>query len=96
MLVVVRHRVGHRERVGRLGVGYARLGLAARTVLVVRMLLHVKRSQALRLVDERTFIVFSQQFPFSAFINIYLKISFTISVFFFYKSDALIKNEIEK
>ena len=61
------HRVGvHWERVGRRGLGHARLGLTARSVFVVRVLLHVQSSEPLGLVDKRPLVVLVEQFPFGA------------------------------
>ena len=57
-------RIGQRVRIA---IFAESLGLAARTVLVVRMLLHVLGSKTFGLVNERALLILSQQFPFRTF-----------------------------
>lgn len=44
---------------------YERLCLAARPILVIRMLLHMNSAQPFRLIDKRTLFSFTKKFPFS-------------------------------
>uniref|UniRef100_A0A182J686 Uncharacterized protein n=1 Tax=Anopheles atroparvus TaxID=41427 RepID=A0A182J686_ANOAO len=63
-LAALLHRTERPETPG--GAGQRVLGLPARPILVVRMFLHVRRPQPLRLVDERALLGLGQQLPLRA------------------------------